>query len=472
MAGRSRRRAEQAISQAGRPIVAIVGRPNVGKSALFNRLTRSRLAIVEDVPGVTRDRLYGDGHAFGKDYVLIDTGGFDPDSDDPMTQSIAGQIEVALSEADVVICVFDGTLDPLPADREAVRLLRESHLPVIYAANKIDNPGRSIGAKELYALGLDELHEISALHGHGIGDLEERLHGLLPKPAPVEPADLEVDDDDDSNDAGRPPRIAIVGRPNAGKSSLVNRLLGEARQIVDNRPGTTVDSVDSLYEGEGGPLILIDTAGIRRKRAVKRGIEGLAVVQAVRAIERSDAIVLMIDADEGASEQDTKIASLALDRGRAVVVALNKMDLLKGDGRDEAVEKAKDVFHFMPWAPIRRISAQTGRGVRGLLDTVKQATINHSKRVTTGEVNRFFDEVLAHHPPPTSGGRPVRLYFVTQARTRPPTFMVSTNHPDRVHFSYKRYVINQLRDRFGFDGTPVRVHYRGKDKKPRGPREK
>ncbi len=476
MAGRSRRRPEQASGDhAGRPIVAIVGRPNVGKSALFNRLTRSRLAIVEDVPGVTRDRLYGDGHAFGKDYVLIDTGGFDPDSEDPMTQSIADQIEVALSEADAVICVFDGTLDPLPSDREAVRLLRESELPVIFAANKIDNPDRSLGAKELYALGIDRLHEISALHGHGVGDLEETLHEVLPPAAAPEDEELDADGQDDGGAEGgkrpRPPRIAIVGRPNAGKSSLVNRLLGEQRQIVDNRPGTTVDSVDTLYEDEAGPLVLIDTAGIRRKRAVKRGIEGLAVVQAVRAVERSDAIILMIDAEHGASEQDTKIASLALERGRAVVIALNKMDLLKGEARDTAVDQARDVFSFMPWASIRRVSAQSGRGVRGLIAAARQVTVNHSKRVTTGEVNRFFDEVLAHHPPPTSGGRAVRLYFATQARTRPPTFMISTNYPDRVHFSYKRYVINQLRERFGFDGTPVRVHYRGKDAKTRGPRK-
>jgi GTP-binding protein len=434
--------------------VAIVGRPNVGKSALFNRLTRSRLAIVEDVPGVTRDRLYGDGEAFGKEYVLIDTGGFDPDSDDPMTQSIVEQVQVALSEADAVICVFDGSLDPLPSDREAVRLLRETDLPVLFAANKIDNPARAHEAKQLYRLGVDRVFEISALHGHGIGDLEEALGEILPEPA------QEAQDEDT-----RLTRVAIVGRPNAGKSSLVNRLLGETRQIVDNRPGTTVDSVDALYEDEAGPLVLIDTAGIRRKRSVKGGIEGLAVVQAIRAVERADTVVLMIDATEGASEQDAKIAGLALDRGRAVVLALNKMDLLKGKQRDEAVEKLRDVLNFMPWAPVRRVSAKTGRGVRSLMDMARHVAEAHEKRVTTGELNRFFEEVLERHPPPTSGGRAVRLYFVTQARTRPPTFVVSTNYPDRVHFSYKRYVINQLRERFGFEGTPIRVYYRGKGKR-------
>ncbi len=449
-------------------MVAIVGRPNVGKSALFNRLTRSRLAIVEDVPGVTRDRIYADGYAFGTDYILIDTGGFDPQSDDPMTQSIAGQIEIALSEADAVICIFDGTLDALTADHEAVRLLREADLPVLYAANKIDNRGRSAACKGLYSLGMDHLHEISALHGHGIGDLEEELCKALPDPQ--ERSGLDGPDAAPSDESERAPHLAIVGRPNAGKSSLVNRLLGTVRQIVDDRPGTTVDSIDSYYEDEAGPLVLTDTAGIRRQRAVKRGIEGLAVVQAVRAVERSDAVILMIDAEQGASEQDTKIASLALERGRAIVIALNKMDLLRGEARRRAIDHARDTFSFVPWAPIKHVSVAHGRGVAGLLDAARRATTNHRKRVGTGEVNRFFDEVLARHPPPTSGGRSVRLYFITQARARPPTFMVSTNYPDRVHFGYKRYIINQLRERFGFEGTPVRVVFRGKAPKPRGPR--
>ena len=450
-------RAEQrsAPGAAGRPIVAIVGRPNVGKSALFNRLTRSRLAIVEDRPGVTRDRLYADADAYGRPYVLVDTGGFDPDSDDPLKQSIAHQVQVALSEADAVICLLDGSAPPMPADREAVKLLRQTELPVLYVANKIDNPALALSAKELYRLGIDTLHEVSALHGHGVGDLEQALHDALPPPA------ADVDEvHEGAEHERRPPRVAIVGRPNAGKSSLVNRLLGEQRQIVDARPGTTVDSVDALYDAGGSPLVLIDTAGIRRKRAVERGLEAMAVMQAIRAVERSDVIVLMVDATEGASQQDARIAGMALDRGRALCIALNKMDLLSAQQRDAALEKARDEFAFMPWAPVLRISARRGQGVQALMKKVREVTAAYAKRVATGEVNRFFEEVLAHHPPPTSGGRAVRLYYVTQARAAPPTFMVSTNYPDRIQASYQRYLTNQLRARFGFEGTPIRIHYR------------
>lgn len=452
-----------AHGRAGRPIVAIVGRPNVGKSSLFNRLAGVRLAIVDNTPGVTRDRLYADATVYGREYVLVDTGGLDPDSEDPLKQSIAAQVQVALSEADVVICLLDGTMDPQPADREAVKLLRQTDLPVLYAANKIDNPRVSHEAKELYRLGIGELHEISALHGHGIGDFEQALAGALPQREAEPEAELEAEPEAEARavaQAARLPRVAIVGRPNAGKSSLVNRLLGEARQIVDDRPGTTVDSVDALYEGGGEPLVLIDTAGIRRKRAVEGALETQAVLQAIRAIERSDTVVLMIDATSGASQQDARIAGLAIERGRAICVALNKIDLLRPEERDAALNKAKDVLAFMPWAPIKRISARTGHGVNPLLKVVRTITANRAKRISTGQVNRFFEEVLAHHPPPTSGGRSVRLYYVTQARAAPPVFVVSTNQPDRVHFSYQRYVSNQIRERFGFEGTPVIVHYR------------
>lgn len=442
----------------GRPIVAIVGRPNVGKSALFNRLTRSKIAIVEDIAGVTRDRLYADATAYGMSYVLVDTGGFDPDSDDPMTQGIASQVQIALEEADAVVCVMDGSQPPLPADREAVKLLRRSQLPVIYVANKIDNANAGLIAKDLYRLGIDDVLEISALHGHGVGDLEERLVGVLPR----------REQEDDGLEEGRPSRVAIIGRPNAGKSSLVNRLLGQERQLVDDRPGTTVDAVDALYEGDGGdPLILVDTAGIRRKRSVDRGLEMLAVMQAIHAIERSHAVVLMIDATAGASEQDAKIAGLALDRGRAIVIALNKMDALDGEGRERAIQQARDTFTFAPWAPLMRLSVKSGRGVASLISTVREVTKNHRKRVTTGELNRFFEEVLEHHPPPTQSGRAIRLYFVTQATVAPPAFVISTNFPDKVHFSYQRYVSNQIRERFGFEGTPLRVHYRPRNKRER-----
>jgi len=437
-----------------RPIVAIVGRPNVGKSALFNRLAGAPIAIVEDIPGVTRDRLYTDAEALGRPYVLIDTGGFDPGSEDPLTLGIANHVRLALEEADVVLCVLDGTQAPLPSDREAVALLRGSKLPVLYVANKIDNARVANQALDHYTLGIDELRPVSALHGHGIGALEEALVACMPA------ANDEADDATDELD-----RVAIVGRPNAGKSSLVNRLLGEDRQIVDDRPGTTVDSVDTVLTYEGEPMVLIDTAGIRRKRSVVWGLESLAVMQAVRAVERSHVVVLMIDANEGPSEQDAKIAGLAIERGRALVIALNKSDLLDDAGRKRMLAHARDIFSFATWAPLQFVSVSSGRGVQKLMSSVRESAKAHKLRVTTGQVNRFFEEVLESHPPPSMNNRSVRIYYATQVQAAPPTFVIATNYPDRVHFSYRRYVINQLRERFGFVGTPVRVFYRGKEKR-------
>jgi GTPase len=437
-----------------RPIVAIVGRPNVGKSATFNRLAGAKVAIVEDMPGVTRDRLYTEALALGRPYVLIDTGGFDPGSDDPLKQNIAAHVRLALEEADLVICVLDATQAPLPSDREAVQLLRRAEVPVLYVANKADNNTIAQEAMELYTLGIDTLRPISALHGHGFGDLEDAMVALFPEaPEPTAEPDEQID------------RVAIVGRPNAGKSSLVNRLLGQDRQIVDDRPGTTVDSVDTEFTYEGQPLVLIDTAGIRRKRSVEPGLEALAVMQAVRAVERSNVVVLMIDAQQGASEQDARIAGLCIERGRAVVLALNKADLLDEAARKQAITQARDVFAFVSWAPLVVMSVSSGRGVRKLMESVRDCAAAHKKRITTGEVNRFFEEVLERHPPPTMDNRSVRLYYVTQVQVAPPTFVIASNYPERVHFSYRRYVINQLRERFGFTGTPIRVIYRGREKR-------
>jgi GTP-binding protein len=437
-----------------RPVVAIVGRPNVGKSALFNRLSSSRIAIVEDTPGVTRDRLYADATVFDREYVLVDTGGFDPQNHDAMTQSIASQVRAALSETDLVICVYDGTVDPLPADREATRLLREASRPVVWVANKIDNPRLEPHAMEYYSLGIADLHTVSALHGHGIGDLEDAIYHALPPPRE---STLSVDP--------AVPRVAIVGRPNAGKSSLVNRLVGTERQIVDDRPGTTVDSVDTLLRWAKQSYVLIDTAGIRRQRSIKRGVESLSVLSAIRAVERSDVVVLMIDANQGTFEQDTKIASIAIDRGRALVIALNKSDLLNSEEKKKSEQQTREVLSFASWVPIHKISALTGQGLSALMKSISRSDREHGKRVATAEVNRFFSEVLEHHPPPTVGHKAVRLYYITQSSTRPPTFVVFSNYPDKVHFSYHRYVINQLRKRFGFQGTPVRVIYRSRRRK-------
>ena len=453
----SRRRQEArrpAGSIVNRPLVAIVGRPNVGKSTLFNRLAGEHIAIVEDIPGVTRDRSYADAFVLGREFVLIDTGGFDPDSEDPMKAGIASQVRLALDECDVVVCVVDATVDPLPADREAVALLRDAGKPVVFVANKADSPSKAHHAVSYYELGMESILPISALHGRGIGDLEEAIARRLPEPVETDEPELDV------------PRVAIIGRPNAGKSSLVNKLCGEERQLVDNRPGTTVDSVDTLIERDGKRFILIDTAGIRRKRSVKkRGIEGLSVLQAIRSIERSHVVVLMIDADAGVGEQDAKIAGLANDRGRALIIALNKVDRLDRDAQKKAMDRTREVLAFVPWAPMVTVSALKGRGVSTLLGRVEDAVAEHRKRISTAELNRFFEEVIERHPPPTMHHRAVRLYYITQASVAPPTFVIMCNQPNDVHFSYQRYVENQIRKRFGFKGTPIRLRYRGKKRR-------
>lgn len=438
-----------------RPVVAIVGRPNIGKSTLFNRLAGARIAIVEDVPGVTRDRHYADATLAGREVVLVDTGGFDPESDDPMKEGIAQHVKLALEEADVVVCVLDATTGATSADRAAIDLLRRSSKPVVYAANKADSRAIAMAGMELYELGLPHLVPISALHGTGMSELEDSIIDSLPEEGT---GASQVWDESI-------PRVAIVGRPNAGKSSLVNRLIGEDRQLVDSRPGTTIDAIDALYEHGDRKWVLIDTAGMRRKRGIDKGVEGLAVMKAIRAIERSHVVILLVDAAEGVAEQDAKLAGLVVDRGRALVVGLNKSDLMSDAERKKALTRAREVLAFAPWARFITVSAKTGRAVSKLVEAADAALGEHRKRVTTAELNRFFDEVLEHHPPPTQKGKSVRLYYVTQAETRPPRFVVITNEPEAVHFSYQRYVANALRERFGFEGTPIRLSWRRKSRR-------
>ncbi len=456
-----------AVARAGvsRGLVAIVGRPNVGKSTLFNRLAGGKIAIVHDEPGVTRDRNYADAFARGVEYTLVDTGGFDPGSDDPMKQGIARQVQVAIEEADVVVCVLDGMMEPTTADREAVQMLRRSKKPVIFAANKADSQSAEAQTADIYRLGIKQLFPISALHGRGMAELEEAIVDAIPKQdAKEDPLAHLVD----------VPRIALIGRPNAGKSSLLNRLVGKERSLVDAEPGTTRDTVDALVtvkrKQKNGtvteqPLVVLDTAGIRRKSKVSETVEMVSVIRAVRAIERAEVVVVMCDGAEGVAEQDAKILGLAEERGRGVVIAINKTDLMDANQLKRAEDQARDKLSFTPWAPVERLSVKTGRGVGNLVDTIVKVRNEWTKRVPTSELNKFFEEVLATHPPPTMGGRAVRLYYVTQAESRPPTFIVITNEPENIHFSYQRYIANQIRKRFGFEGTPIRIRYRRRKRK-------
>jgi GTPase len=435
-------------------IVALVGRPNVGKSTLFNRLVGRKIAIVNDEPGVTRDRHYGDVLSRGRKYALVDTGGFDPESEDPMGQSIRRQVELAVVEADVIVCVLDAATSTAPADHAEVALLRRADKPVIFIANKADSPRLEAEAAELYRLGISDLILVSALHGRGIDELEAAIAAALP-PAPPEEAAAPEEE--------APVTIAVIGRPNAGKSSLVNRLAGEERMLVDDRPGTTRDPIDLAIERDGHRYVLIDTAGIRRKAKVSMEddvVEAVSVLHAIRAMERGEVVLLMCDAADGVAEQDAKILGLAVDRGRGVVIALNKADLLDKKELQKAEEAARDKLSFAPWAPIVHVSAKTGRGMGGLFETVRRVSAAYRRRVGTGELNRFFEAALETHPPPTSGGRAPRLFFITQAETAPPLFVIIASAPDKIHFSYRRYVANQIRSTFNLEGVPVRVKYK------------
>jgi GTP-binding protein len=432
------------------PIVAIVGRPNVGKSTLFNRLVGRKQAIVHDAPGVTRDRHYANTHVQGRDIVLIDTGGFDPKSDDPMGQGIARHVRAAITEADVVLCILDGLTPPTNADEQAVKLLRQSDKPCLFVANRIDGSAQAALSFELYRLGLEHIFTLSALHGRGMAELETALVEALPKVAPTEKEQPER----------QIPRVAFIGRPNAGKSSLLNRLAGSERSLVDARPGTTRDPVDVEVEVAGKRYLLIDTAGIRRKSKIEEEVELASVMQAIRTIDRADIVLLMCDIAAGVSEQDQRLLGLCAERGRAIVVGLNKCDLLTRSERLKQVEAAEGALHFARWAKVALISAKSGFGIDELMQTIWRVHQQFNQRISTSQLNRFFEEVLERHAPPTDGGKAPRLYYITQAEVGPPVFVAMCNSPKSIKESYKRFVANQIRKTFGFDSVPVIVRYR------------
>jgi GTPase len=438
------------------PIVAVVGRPNVGKSTLFNRLAGKSLAIVHDQPGVTRDRHYASAHLHGRNVTLVDTGGFDPESDDPMQQGITRHVRAAIEEADVIVCVLDGLVPPTQADLEAVRLLRKSSKPVVYVANKLDQPGKLGDAVDLYSLGLPNLIAVSAAHGLGTGELAQAITTHLPDVS----QDPAIDDDDT-------PRIALLGRPNAGKSSLFNRLSGSERSLVDARPGTTRDPVDSRITVGGRTYLVVDTAGIRRRSRVERGIELVSVLRAIRAVERANVVMLLCDASDGVSEQDARLLGLCVERRRAIVVGLNKIDLLDKAGRKRALEQAQSALTFAKWVPLVPLSAKTGAGVPELMRAVATAADEVKRRVSTAELNRFFRTVLERQPPPTHKGKAPRIYFLTQVEASPPLFIAWASFPDSIKVSYQRFVENQIRKEFGFQSVPVHVVYRERERRER-----
>lgn len=438
--------------------VAIVGRPNVGKSTLFNKLTGSRISIVDDTPGVTRDRIYGDCEWLGHKFLLIDTGGIEPYSDDVILKQMRAQANIAIETADVIIFVTDVTTGILAADSEVASMLQKSGKPIVLCVNKCD----SIGAPpaefyEFYNLGLGDPFAVSSVHGHGTGDLLDEVIKYLPN----------ENTNDEENDEII--HVAVIGKPNVGKSSLINRICGENRAIVSDIAGTTRDTTDTFVENAFGKFNFIDTAGIRRKSKVTDAIERFSVIRARSAVERANVCVIMIDAVEGFTEQDSKIAGIALEAGKACIIAVNKWDAVEKDSdtMKNYKKKLSTDFSFMSYAPVLFISAKTGQRLDKLFDLIAFVHSQNSMRISTGKLNEVLAEATSRVQPPTDKGKRLRIYYMTQASTRPPTFVFFVNNSELFHFSYQRYLENQIREVFGLDGTPVRfiIRERGEGRK-------
>ncbi len=429
-----------------KPIVAVVGRPNVGKSTLFNKLAGKRLSIVKDTPGVTRDRIYADAEWLNYTFRVVDTGGIEPKTDDVLLKYMRAQAELAIDTADVIVFVTDAKAGMTDADMEVGNMLRRSKKPVVVAVNKMDNMTDLTPVYEFYALGLGDPFALSAEQGKGIGDLLDEVVAHFPKEAEAEEDEEEI------------LKVAVIGKPNAGKSSLINRLLGEERVIVSDIAGTTRDAIDTTVEYQGKKYVFIDTAGIRRRSRVNEDIERFSVIRAVSAVERADVAVVMIDAEEGITEQDAKIAGLAHDNGKAVIVAVNKWDAVEKDDKTiyRFTEQVNQVLSFMPYSQKIFISAKTGQRVTKLFELVDQVAENHSKRVPTGVLNDVLYEAMAVNQPPSDKGKRLKIYYMTQVSVKPPTFVVFVNSKELMHYSYTRYLENRLRENFGFEGTPLK----------------
>ena len=438
-----------------KPLVAIVGRPNVGKSMLFNKLTGRRTAIVEDTPGVTRDRIYGDCEWNGRAFELIDTGGIEPSKDSEMLLFMRRQAEIAIETADVIIMVTDVKVGVTAADQEVASLLKRSKKPVCLAVNKCDAIGPvNPDVFEFYSLGLGDPIEVSAIHGHGTGEVLDFCTEHFPAP----------EEDDEEDDVIR---VAIVGKPNVGKSSLLNRILGVERVIVSNVAGTTRDAIDSRFENEHGKYCFIDTAGMRRKSKVDDAIEKYSNLRSINAIDRADVCLIMIDANDGVTEQDTKIAGLAHEAGKASIIVVNKWDLVEKDTNtmDEMTKQIRNGLSFMPYAPVLFISAMTGQRVDRLYELINYVNEQSALRITTGMLNNVLEDAMARVQPPTDKGRRLKIYYMTQTGVKPPHFVIFCNDARLFHFSYQRYLENQIRGVFGLDGTPIRITIRQKGDK-------
>ena len=428
-----------------KPVVAIVGRPNVGKSTIFNRIVGERVSIVEDIPGVTRDRIYSSADWLTHEFNIIDTGGIDL-RDEPFLEQIRQQAEIAMDEADVIIFLVNGRDGVTVQDEQVAKILFSAKKPVILAVNKIDNPDMKSMIYDFYTLGMGEPFAISGSHGLGLGDLLDEVAKNFPK----------EDEEDYPEDVIK---FSLIGRPNVGKSSLVNSFLGEERVIVSEVAGTTRDAVDTQYEYESQPYVIIDTAGMRKKGKVYETTEKYSVLRALRAIERSDVVLVVLNAEEGIQEQDKKIAGYAHEAGKAVIIVVNKWDAIEKDEKTMNVmtRKIREHFLFLDYAPIMFVSAISGKRVHSILETINKVNENHSRRIQSSILNEVIADAVAMNPAPSDKGQRLRLYYVTQVAVQPPTFVVFVNEPELMHFSYIRFLQNRIRESFDFEGTPLRL---------------